>query len=180
MSPASAFDLWTVPILSDADGLHAGKPELYLRPPAYQVYPSFSPDGRWLAYSTNESGTWQVFVRKFPDDGSKVRVSDAGGRVPRWSPNGQDLFYGTDDQRLMVVRYSTRGGTFVPGPPRLWAQARLADTGVLPNYDVPPDGKVVALIPAGSAASKSSENEVTVLTGFFEQLRQRRSASRTP
>jgi serine/threonine-protein kinase len=154
--------------------LHAGEPQLYLRTPAYEVYPSFSPDGRWLAYSSNESGTWQVYVRRFPDDGSKVLVSDGGGRVPRWSPNGRDLFYGTDDQRLMVVRYGTRGGSFVPERPRPWTRVRLADTGVLPNYDVAPtDGRVLALVPADSAASRP-ENEVTVMTGFFEELRRRR------
>jgi hypothetical protein len=72
-------------------------------------------------------------VRHFPDDGAKVQVSSGGGRIPRWSPNGHELLFGTDAHRLMVARYRTTGGSFVAEPPRLWTQARLADTGVLPS-----------------------------------------------
>ena len=77
----------------DERGLHAGTPQLYLRTPAYEVYPSFSPDGRWMAYASTEAGPSEVYVRRFPDNGSKVQVSIGGGRIPRWSRNGHDLFF---------------------------------------------------------------------------------------
>jgi Tol biopolymer transport system component len=171
MDPQTAFDLWTVPIESDERGLRAGTSVPFLRTRAYEVYPSFSPDGRWLAYSSNESGTWEVYARHFPDDGVKVQVSQGGGRVPRWSRDGRALFYATDDQRLMVVRYDTRAGSFAAAP-RQWSAVRLADTGVMPNFDVAPSGRVLALLPAASAFGQR-ENHVTVLLGFFGEARRR-------
>jgi hypothetical protein len=178
MNRATAFDLWTVPIRSDERGLHAGTPELYLRTASYEVYPTFSPDGRWLAYASNEGGTWEVYVRRFPDDGTKVRVSAGGGRIPRWSRNGRDLFYATDDQRLMVVRHSTRGGSFLAQPPRPWTTVRLADTGVLPNYDLASDGRrVIALVPEPTSVPTQSANHVTVMLNFLGELRRRASAA---
>ena len=177
MNPASAFDLWTVRVESDESGLHAGTPELYLRTPAYEVYPSFSPDGRWLAYASTETGKSEVYVRRFPDDGTKVRVSNGGGRIPRWSHNGRELLFGTDAQRVMVAGYSVKGDSFVAERPRLWTQVRLADTGVLPNYDVAPDGRrIIALLPAPTAGPGQSENHVTVMFNFLDELRRRTSA----
>lgn len=176
MNPASAFDLWTVPIHSDGRGLHAGTPELYLRTGAYEVYPSFSPDGRWVAYASTEAGASEVYVRRFPDDGTKVQVSSGGGRIPRWSRNGRDLFYGTDGQRMMAVQYSTAAGSFLAQPARLWTRVRLADTGVLPNYELAPDGeRIIALLPAPTAVPAQSEDHVTVMLNFFDELRRRPS-----
>jgi len=177
MDPKSAFDLWTVPIRADENGLHAGKPEIFLRTPAYEVYPAFSPDGHWLAYSSNVSGSWQVYVRHFPDDGTASQVSKGGGRVPRWSPNGRELFYATDDQRLMVVSYSMHGQTFASGSPRQWTPLRFADTGVLPNYDLANDGRrVLALVAPGASLAAQRQNQATVIVGFYDELRRRGQA----
>lgn len=74
MDPASGFDLWTAPVRADARGLHAGTLQLYLRTASYEVYPGFSTDGRWLAYASDESGPWELYVRRFLDDGTKVQV----------------------------------------------------------------------------------------------------------
>ncbi len=78
----SSFDLWTVPLESDGAGLRAGKPEVFLQTPADERTPSFSPDGRWLAYVSDESGTFQVYVRAFPDKGGKWQISNSGGWLP--------------------------------------------------------------------------------------------------
>ena len=93
MSASRGFDLWTVPVQKTAAGLVAGRAEPFLQTAAFEVYPSFSPDGQWLAYSSNESGTWEVYVRAFPDNGSKTRVSVNGGRIPRWSSHSHELLY---------------------------------------------------------------------------------------
>jgi serine/threonine-protein kinase len=172
MDPETAFDLWTVPIESDSGGLRAGMPVAFLRTRAFEVYPSFSPDGRWVVYTSNESGTWEVYSRHFPDDGTKVQVSKGGGRVPRWSRSGRELFYATDDQRLMVVRYDPRTASFA-STPRQWSAVRLADTGVLPNFDLAPsEGRVLALLPAAPPSGRR-ENHATILLGFFTDVQRR-------
>jgi serine/threonine-protein kinase len=172
MNPATGMDLWTIPIRSDERGLHAAVPEPLVRTRSFEVYPSFSPDGRWVAYGSNESGTWEVYVRPFGRGGARVQVSNGGGRVPRWSPNGRDLFYATDDQRIMVARYSAKGASLEVSRPRLWSRVDLADTGVLPNYDLAPDGRIVALVPA-TPGVKQTQNHVTIMLNFFDELRRR-------
>ena len=85
-------DLWTVPLESDSAGLRGGKPEVFLQTPANEVGPSFSPDGRWMAYGSDESGIAQVYVRAFPDKGGKWQISTSGGVFPMWSRTGSELF----------------------------------------------------------------------------------------
>jgi WD40-like Beta Propeller Repeat len=98
----------------EEDGGHCGDS------PAFEVYPSFSPDGRWITYASNDSGVWEIYVRRFPDNGTRVRVSTSGGVVPRWSPNGRELLYRTDAQRLMAVTYKADADSFVVSTPRPW------------------------------------------------------------
>ena len=92
------YDIWTVSLESDGAGLRAGKPEPFLQTPFDERHPSFSPDGRWMAYDSNESGAYQVYVRAFPDKGGKWQISNSGGIYPVWSRNGRELFFRTDGQ----------------------------------------------------------------------------------
>jgi len=78
-SPETGDDLWTVPLETDAAGLRAGKPEPYLQSPFNELDGSFSPEGRWMAYASDESGGFQVYVRAFPDKGGKWQISNSGG-----------------------------------------------------------------------------------------------------
>ena len=173
-SSTTGFDLWTVPIRMSASGLVAGSPELFLRTPAYETYPAFSPDGRWMAYGSNVSGSWQVYVRSFPDGGKAVQVSTSGGRIARWSPNRRDLLYRTDDQRLMVAAYTVKEGLFTVQGVRQWPQLRLADTGVLSNFDLPRDGlRILALVPATRPEDRQTENHVTFMLNFFDEIKRR-------
>ena len=120
---------------------------------AFEAYPSFSPDGRWLAYSSNETGRFEVYVRRFPDDGKPVRVTNGGGRVPRWLPNGREILYQTEDQRLMVVTCLPADNACSADTARSWTLHRIADTGVLPAFVVrrPFFGTVVTSMPSMSA-----------------------------
>jgi hypothetical protein len=178
MSPATGFDLWSVPVRAGGGGLEVGTPEPLLRTPAFECYPSFSPDGRWLAYASNETGTWEVYVRTLPDDGRKVRVSGAGGTLPRWLPNGRELAYRTLDHRIMVTEYGSQHGAFVAGEPRAWSQQRLGDTGVLPNFDVGPgDGRMAALMPVAPPDGQQNHNHITFLLNFSDELRRRTSSA---
>jgi serine/threonine-protein kinase len=176
-SPDTGFDLWTAAIAASDDSLKLGAAEPFLRTPAFEVYPSFSPDGRWIAYASNESGAWEIYVRRFPDSGTKVRISSSGGVVPRWSPNGRELLYRTDAQRLMVVTYKTETDSFAAGTARQWSSHSLADTGVLPNFDVAPDGeRIIALMPAARSEEQQTVNHVTFMLNFSEEVRRRMSS----
>jgi serine/threonine-protein kinase len=174
MNAATAFDIWTVPLQTLAATPHAGTPAPLLRSRFYETYPAISPDGHWLAYASNESGSWEVYVRSLVDSAVKVRVSRDGGRVARWSRTSRRLYFGTDDQRIMVVSFTTAGGRFIAGTPREWVPVRLADTGVLPNFDLgPDDSHIVALLPAASADSARSAGQVTLISDFADELRRR-------
>ena len=173
-NPDTGFDLWTAAIVANDDSLKLGAPEPYLRTQAFEVYPSFSPDGRWITYAANESGAWEIYVRRFPDNGMKVRVSGSGGTVPRWSPNRRELLYRTDAQRLMAVPYKPDADSFVAGTPRPWSSDSLANTGVLPNFDVAPDGeRILALMPAAQSEKQQSPNHVTIMLNFVDEVRRR-------
>ena len=171
MDEKNHFDLWTVPIESGPDGVTAGKPELFLQTPAVETYPAISPDGKWMAYNSNQSGDFEVYVRPFPGNGDAVKVSTAGGRMAIWSRTANEIFYATNDHRVMVAPYSIRNGRFVTGTPRLFSSRQLSSVGVLANYDLAADGKtVVALVPAVSTGQRDRDH-VTVVTNFAEVLR---------
>src|SRR5207253_11100319 len=74
--------------------------------------PEFSPDGRWIAFRSNESGRYEVYVAPFPASGGKRQVSTAGGARPRWRAGGKELFYDAADNRLMAAEGETKGGDF--------------------------------------------------------------------
>ena len=176
-NPETAFDLWTMPLESEGAGLRAGKPEVFLQTTADERFPSFSPDGRWLAYSSTESGIFQVSVRAFPDKGGKVQISNGGGLFPVWSRDGHELFFRTEDSRIMVADYTVKGGVFVADKPRVWSERRLANTGLNQNYDLARDGKrIAALMPAEVSGEQQGQTHVIFLQNFFDEVRRRTAA----
>jgi Tol biopolymer transport system component len=174
---ASAFQLWTLPVESDSSGLRAGKPEPFLRTSFDERWPSFSPDGRWLAYASNESGIFQLYVRAFPDKGGRWQISNGGGLHPLWSRNGRELFFRTEDQRIMVADYTVKGDSFAAGKPGVWSEKQLTDIGLNPNYDLAPDGKrIAAIMPAQVPEDQWAQNRVIFLQNFFDEVRRRTAA----
>jgi hypothetical protein len=160
--------------LTDPDRPKPGKPELFLRTRADEGLPRFSPDGRWIAYRSNELGSQQIYVRPFPAaSGGKWQISAGGGLYALWSNNGHELFYETADNRIMVVDYTVNGASFVPGKPRLWSGQQLFFTGAS-NLDIAPDGKrfAVLALPETPAGEKVSVH-VTFLLNFFDELKRR-------
>jgi serine/threonine-protein kinase len=174
-SPETGWDLWTLPLdLTDADHPKPGKPEPFLRTSSDEMLQRFSPDGRWIAYRSNESGTNEIYVRPFPNaSGGRWQVSSGGGLFPFWSKNGRELFYETADNRIMVVDYSVDRGSFVAGKPRLWSDKQLFYIGTS-NLDLAPDGKrfAVLALPDTPPGEKGSVH-VTMLLNFFDELKRR-------
>jgi Tol biopolymer transport system component/predicted Ser/Thr protein kinase len=172
---STGLHLWTVPLESDSAGLRAGKPEVFLQTQFSERNPSFSPDGRWLAYASDESGTYQVYVRAFPDKGGKWQISSNGGVYPVFSRNGRELFFRTEDNRIMVAAYTGKGDSFAVDKPRVWSEKRIADTGLGGiNYDVAPDGRrIAALMPADTPETQKAQNHVIFLENFFDELHRR-------
>ena len=162
----------TMAIESTANGLRGGEPELFRRTPSGNPYPAFSPDGRWLAYASSESGVYEVYVRAFPDRGRQWPISTGGGTLPMWSRSGNDLFYRTEDNRLMVSTYTVEGDSFVAGRPRLWSNTRLFNVGLTQNFDLAPDGKRFAVLMSADGP-ELRRTQHTLLLNFFEEVRRR-------
>ncbi len=128
--PSGERDIWIV----GADG----NPEPFLLTPFDERSPRFSPDGKWLAYVSDESGRDEVYVQPFPGPGPKWLISTDGGVDPVWARDGPDLFYRQDDQ-LMAVSV-VAGASLSAGRPRRLFEARFDADDHGPNYDVSPDG----------------------------------------
>jgi len=135
----TVLHLWVLPI----DG--GGKPYRLLRGSTAEVEGQFSPDGRWVAYSSNDSGRWEVYVVPFPfpDGGDKYQVSTDGGQQPRWRRDGKELFFLSPDRKMMVV--SVNESTKLEfGPPKVLFQTRAHEPITAEEfftYDVSADGQ---------------------------------------
>ncbi|MDO8679764.1 MAG: protein kinase [Acidobacteriota bacterium] len=170
-TPQTATDLMILPLEGDeASGWKPGKPTVFLNSPFTEREPMFSPDGRWLAYISNEFGRPEVYVRPFPGPGGKWQISTGGGSYPTWSQTKRELFYGTPNGQIMVAPYAVEGDSFRAEKPRLWSEGRHVVRGLTRMFDLHPDGERVALAPAAQT-SGVKQDHVTFLFNFFDELR---------
>jgi Tol biopolymer transport system component len=131
-----------------------GKPFPFLATPADEAGAAFSPDGRFLAYDSDESGTREVFVQRFPANGAKWQASITGGSGAAWRADGKELFYVSSDGRLMAVAIAISGSGLNVGAPRaLFATQVVTAISTGRQYDVAPDGRFLLNEPVGSEAS---------------------------
>jgi serine/threonine-protein kinase len=165
-------DIATATVEGNPDHPKLGTPELLVATKAAEAAPDFSPDGRWIAYTSTESGMSEVYVRAFGQTGGKWQISTSGGMFPRWSTGGE-LFYRGPDQRIMVVGYSVRGDSFVRGTPRQWSEIALVLPGtLLPIWDLARDGKrAVTSLPAEGEGLPSSR--LLFLLNFTDEIERR-------
>ena len=176
-TPAGGGEIKIATIERSPGQLHAATIELFLVSSTVQTFPSLSHDGRWISYADNaQSGSYEVYVRAFPGEttGRRWQVSNAGGTIPIWSANGQELFYRTGDQQIMVANYTVNGSDFVPQKLRAWSATRLANVGLAVNLDLAVDGKrFVALMPAEGSEPGATQSHVTLVVNFFDEVRRR-------
>jgi hypothetical protein len=132
--------------------------------------PAFSPDGRWLAYASNESGSFEVYVRSFPGPGGKWQISTGGGGYPKWSRNGKELFYRTPDSKIMVVNYIASGDSFRADKPQLWSPGQFTDLVGIYNFDLHADGKRFGVLKAPGAEKAPAVNKVSFIFNFFDEI----------
>jgi serine/threonine-protein kinase len=173
-STDKGWSLMTVPITHGRDGLNAGSPDRFVELESGAATTAFSPDGHWIAYTSNESGTFEVYVREFPGKGTRTIISSGGGMMPMWSHNGRDLFYRTEDQRLMAVSYTVKkDGTFVAESPRVWSSKSIANLGMSSNVDLAPDGRFAVLVPADPPEPQQTRGHFTLVLNFADDIRRR-------
>jgi Tol biopolymer transport system component len=132
--PKSGTDLWLSPTTGD------GPPRPLTRTKFAENYPQLSRDGRWLAYTSDESGANEIYVQPFPSSGSQWQVSSAGGTEPRWRADGKELYYISASQKLMAVEVKTGAG-FDGGTPAELFQMPGRNAGETTGYAVSRDGR---------------------------------------
>ena len=170
-SDETSWNIWTLPLKGDEPhGLTPAEPGLFIGTPFNEQQPVFSPDGDWLAYTSDESGTSEVYVQPFPGPGAKLLISTGGGTRPMWSSNGRELFYLNARAQIEVVSYTIEGSIFSAGKPRQWSQ------GALPGWvDLAPDGERFVVLMAGenTVEEQTPPTQVTFLLNFFDELMRR-------
>jgi serine/threonine-protein kinase len=163
---------------TDPDRPTAGPPEPFLSEPGGQGEPAFSPDGRWIAYTSWESaGTAsQVFVRPYRAGaaGGRWQISTLGGRFPLWAPNGRELYYHGPDGRMMAVTFQAKGESFTADKPRQWGPTIFSRTGAFSSFDIARDGSRFLGFPSTNVAPDDKSGvKVAVLLNFFDELKRR-------
>jgi Tol biopolymer transport system component len=172
-NPDKGYNIMTLLIAGDdKSGWKPGEPKTFVSG-AFLGYPAFSPDGRWLAYMSSESGSYEVYVRPFPGPGGKWQISTEGGYMPKWSRNGKELFYRTvTGSKIMVVNYTASGDSFHADKPQLWSPGQFTDIlGSIMNFDLHPDGKRFAVLKAPGEENAAIVNHVNIIINFFDEVR---------
>ncbi len=155
-------NIWVI----SSDG--SGKPELYISTPANEINPSFSPDGRWLAYESNESGQFELFVVPYPHRGGKYQISTNGASsiAPAyWRSDGKSLIYLSNRQVMEVT--VTLSPSFDYSPPKKIIDLPDSWNGFF--WDVSPDGKIFIITTAKAGPMQTSQ--VNIVVGWFNELK---------
>jgi serine/threonine-protein kinase len=154
---------------------------VFLATQATERQPAFSPDGKWLAYQSNQSGRYEIYVRPFPARPTSPRqISFGGGRFPVWSRSKPELYFTTGqatqiqaeatEQQIMVAPYKADGDSFQADQPRAWTDARILSGSEL-NFDLHPDGYRFAVATVPPTEDSKKENKIVFVFNFFDELR---------
>jgi Tol biopolymer transport system component len=159
-------DLWLLPLgpSSETKGPEV-QPRNFLATPFDEIDAMFSPDGRWVAYVSNDTPRNEIYVVPYPGPGAKTQVSIDGGGYPVWNRNGRELFFRSGN-KMMAVEVQT-GATFRAGTPKVLFEGAYSNF-----YDVSPDGRRFLMLKS-DAPREAPPNELHVVVNWFEELRRR-------
>ena len=165
-------DIWAIPMEGDPGSAGAGrKPRVILQTKFQEGAARLSPDGHWLAYTSDESGRNEVYVRPFPGPDGKWQISTEGGGEVIWNPNGRELFYRVGN-KLMAVDVETQP-TFTAGKPRLlFERSDQAGGGFGSGYDVSPDGQRFLMVKT-PVVEGDAVTQINLIQNWFEELKQK-------
>jgi eukaryotic-like serine/threonine-protein kinase len=171
LDPATNYDIWVLRLSDPSAGSGQGrKAQLFLRTAAYESAPQFSPDGRWLAYVSDESGRFEIYVQPYPGPGGKYQISVDGGTEPVWNPSGRELFYRSGG-KMMAVDIAMQP-SFSAGRPRmLFERPYLSIQTTIPSYDVSPDGQRFLMLKPTEQTQATTQ--INIVQNWFEELKQR-------
>ena len=156
------WDIW----LLHMEGERRARP--FLQTEVDEYHPMISPDGRWLAYTSTETGRLEVYVQPFPDGGRKWLISTEGGDEPLWAPSGRELFYRNGD-KMMSVAVATEPLFDAERPRLLFETPTLVGEGFgSPNYDITPDGQRFLMI---KPEPQRPPTQILVVLNWFEELK---------
>ena len=155
-------DIWSLQLDS------AGTPERLIKSPFQKIGAAFSPDGRWIAYASDEQGQFDVYVQPYPPTGKTEQVSTEGGEMPVWSQSSYELFY-RNGRKWMAASFTTSPTLSFEVPRRLFEGNYLNIGGV--DYDVSPDGQRFLLLKP--IEETSSRTQLNVVTNWFEELKRK-------
>ena len=167
--PETGADLW---YLERNENGRGWEPHLFLQTPFSERVPRFSPDGRYVAYVSEESGQMEVYVQPFPEGGRKVTVSSNGGTKVRWSRDGKELFY-VEGQTLVAVSVSSGSIFSVGSATRLFEHPGLGPGTNYAPYDVSADGQRFILAEPVGAGGEAPEPSIRVVLNWYEEFRDR-------
>jgi Tol biopolymer transport system component len=155
----TGWDLWAVPMVGDR------KPMAIVNSPFEERNGQFSPDGRWVAYQSNVTGQFEIYVQPFPGPGGKRAVSTAGGTSPRWRADGKELFFIAPNAKLMSVPVRISGSTFEVGSPNALFQTHIVTAGLAnltTQYSVSRDGRFLI----NTRADESTTTPITLILNW--------------
>jgi serine/threonine-protein kinase len=177
--PTTKLDLWVAPLdLSVPEEMKLGEAEPLVVQPGIQTGAAISPDGKWVAYFSDESGDYAVYVQRFPRGGGHRKISEGGGVWPKWSADGRQLLYLEQNGGIMAVDYQGSGDAFVAGKPRVWSATPIRSIAPDDPWDLDPKGDRVVAIPVTDATRNAGPPKVAYLLHFFDEVRRKAPAGR--
>ena len=133
--------------------------------------PTLSPDGKWIAYQSDETGKSEIYVRPFPDaDGGRWQVSTAGGDEPLWSHGGREIFFRSESGEMMVVKVTTSPSFSAEAPRALFADTSYVKSPSYRAYDLSPDDRRFVMLRAIADSVTPTPNQVVLVDNWFQEL----------